>query len=122
MRSERDLMLDAFERLFARTAHKLSVEYSSEELSRSREDFAERMSRVLDLLEQAPFEVLPAGGVEILEEAIDRLSPAEVVGQLAAVPLIQHAQMVLQRLAHQTAQQKLIEHALEQADTTYGGN
>lgn len=118
----REAMLEAFARLFIKTARKLDISYEPEELIDAREAFAERMERVLDALEEAPFDVVPPAAVATMEEAIDQLSPAAVVGQLAALPLLQHSQLVLQRIAHRAAEQRLIEHALEQADTTYGGN
>jgi hypothetical protein len=115
-------MLDAFSRIFAKTANKLEIRYTDEELAEARQMFAERMARILDVLAESPFDVIPPDAVKTMEEAVEELSPAQVVGQLAALPLIQHSQLVLQRLAHKAAEQRLLESALEHVDTTYGGN
>ena len=122
MKSERQVLLNAFERLFARAADKLRVDYTPEDLAQVRDGFADRVTRVLDLVDDAPVEVLPEGTLEALEDAINQVSPVEVAGQLASLPLLQHVQVVLHQIAHQATQQRLLEHALEQADTTYGGN
>ena len=122
MKSERQVLLNAFERLFARAADKLRVDYTPEDLAQVRDGFADRVTRVLDLVDDAPVEVLPEGTLEALEDAINQVSPVEVAGQLASLPLLQHVQVVLHQIAHRATQQRLLEHALEQADTTYGGN
>jgi hypothetical protein len=122
MKSERQVLLDAFERLFARAADKLRVDYTPEDLAQVRDGFADRVTRVFDLVDDAPVEILPEGTLEALEDAINQVSPVEVAGQLAALPLVQHVQVVLHQIANRATQQRLLEHALEQADTTYGGN
>ena len=115
-------MLQAFDRLFAKTAGRLQVSYTPAELAEAHENFAERMAKVLSVLENLPFEAMPPGLLEMMEGAIEELSPAQVVGQVAAIPLLQHSQLLLQRLAHRHAEQQFLEYALEQVDTTYGGN
>ena len=115
-------MLQAFDRLFAKTANKLQISYTGEELAEAKERFAEKMQKVFDIFETTPFEPMTPGAVEEMESAIDELSPSQVVAQLATLPLVQQVQMALQRLAYRAAEQKMIEHALDQVDTTYGGN
>jgi hypothetical protein len=122
METGRQAMLDAFSRLFAKTADKLQIRYTDEELTQAKDNFAERMGKVLDVLAEAPVEVTPPDVVSMMEAAVDELSPVQVVAQLAALPLIQHSHLVLQRLAHQAAEQRLLESALDHVDTTYGGN
>lgn len=115
-------MLAAFDRLFAKTAEKLNVAYTPEELVEAEGAFAERMAKIMDVLEDVPFDFVPDGSVAGMEAAIGELTPAQVVGQMATVPLLQHSQGVLQHLAYQAAEHRFVEHALGQADTTYGGN
>jgi hypothetical protein len=122
METPREAMLEAFARLFTKTADKLQVPYTDEELAEAGEQFAERLGRVLDVVATLPIEPMPAGSLETLEKAIDELSPAEVVGQMAALPLIQHTQDLLQQVARRAVERKFIEEALEEADDTYGGN
>ena len=122
MNAARELMLDAFQRLFVKTASKLQISYTPEDLQTAKEAFSERLEKVADALNSLPFDVAPPEVVQAMEAALDQISPAQVVGQLAALPLLQHTQLVLQTLALRAAQQKLLESALEQADTTYGGN
>ena len=122
METGREAMREAFARLFTKTADKLQVPYTDEELAEAGEQFEERLGRVLDVIATLPMEALPTGSLETMETAIEALTPAEVVGQMAALPLIQHTQEMLQQFARRTAEQKFIEEALEQADSSYGGN
>lgn len=122
MDTGREAFLEAFDRLFAKTAGKLRVEYTADDMADAKEAFAERMEKLLEVMSTLPPDALPASALAVMEQGVDDLSPAQVVGQVAALPLIQHSQTVLQRLAHRAVEQKFIESALEQADTTYGGN
>lgn len=122
MESGRQALAEAFARLFDKTAAKLSVTYTPEEMAEAKQEFAERMDRILDVLDTIPLDVLPAGSLERMEGGIDALSPAQVVGQIATVPIMQHTQNLLQHLAYQAAEHRFVEQALEQADTSYGGN
>jgi hypothetical protein len=118
----RETILAAFDRLFAKTAGKLQVSYSDEELAAAKSAFAERMAKILDALSDLPFEPLPEELLGLMEAAIDEVSPTQIVAQIASVPLLQHSQFLMQRLAHRAAEQSLLDSALEHADTTYGGN
>lgn len=60
--------------------------------------------------------------MQAMEEAIDHLSPAQVVGYLAAIPLAHQTQEMLRTVAYRAAEQRLLEHLINQADDTYGGN
>lgn len=122
MKSRRDALLEAFDRLFAKTADKLNIPYTAEQLEEARGQFTERMGKLLEIPERLSFDLLPAGSLEQMETAIDALSPSQAIGQMATVPLIQHSQNLLQHLAYQAAEQRFVDHALGQADTTYGGN
>lgn len=53
-------------------------------------------------------------------EAIDRLSPADLAGLIASVPLARQTQEMLRTIAYQQAEQRLVEHFAAQADTRYG--
>jgi len=57
-----------------------------------------------------------------MEGQIVRISPLELAGVVAAMPLAQQAQEMLRAVAFQHAQQKMLEHLALQADTRYGGN
>lgn len=122
MTTGREAFLEAFDRLFAKTAGKLHVEYSADDMAEAKEAFADRMEKLLEVMATLPSDTLPPSVLEVMEKGVDDLSPAQVVGQVAALPLIQHSQTVLQQLAHRAVEQKFIETALEQADETYGGN
>jgi hypothetical protein len=54
--------------------------------------------------------------------AIQQLSPAELAGVIASVPLAQQSQEMLRSIAFRQAEQRLLEHFALQADTRYGGN
>jgi hypothetical protein len=57
-----------------------------------------------------------------MEDAIAQLSPAELAGVIASVPLAQQTQEMLRAIAFREAEQRLLEHLAQQADTRYGGN
>ena len=116
-------MLAAFDRLFAKTAQKLAVSYTEEDLAEAKERFADRMAKVMDALDGLPFDSsVPQDLLTLMENSIEEVSPLQIVAQVAAVTLMQHSQFVLQQVAQRAAQQRLLETALDNVDTTYGGN
>ena len=118
----REALLDAFDRLFAAAATKLQIEVTPEQRSEVKEQFAERFSAVLDLTGRFESPPLPRELLEEMEARIAGISPIEVAGVMAAIPLAQQAQDMLRMVAYQHAQQKMLEHLALQADTRYGGN
>ncbi len=117
-----EVVLRAFDRLFDRAAAKLRVEVSEEEKRAARKDFAERAAQAIDLFAQMGVLEIPEEVMQHMEASLDKLSPAQLIGYLAALPLVHQAQEVMRQLAYQAAQQKLLERVIEQADDTYGGN
>ena len=57
-----------------------------------------------------------------MEAAIEQLSPAELAGVIASIPLAQQTHEMLRAVAFRQAEQRLLEHMAGQADTRYGGN
>jgi len=115
-------MLLAFDRLFDKAAAKLHVECSSDEKAEAKRHFADRFSAVLDVAGGVPMAEIPPEVMQEMEDAIDQLSSAQVVGYLAAIPLAHQTQEMLRSLAHRAAEQRLLEHLISQADDSYGGN
>jgi len=118
----RDALLDAFERMFSAAAERLDVEVTPEVQSEAKERFAERFSGVLDLTGRFESPPLPAEVLDAMEARVKAISPAELAGVVASLPLAQQAQEMLRGVAIQHAQQKMLEHLALQADTRYGGN
>lgn len=119
----RDALLQAFDRLFDTAAKKLSVECSDGDKATAKQRFEERFSMLLDALKQLSLpEELPEEAVKSMEESIEKLTPADVVGLLATVPLVPQAQEMMRMLAYRAAEQRLLEHYVRTADDTYGGN
>lgn len=119
----RDALLQAFDRLFDTAAKKLSVECSDGDRANAKQRFEERFSMLLEALKQLSLpEELPEEAVKSMEEAIEKLTPADVVGLLATVPLVPQAQEMMRMLAYRAAEQRLLEHYVRAADDTYGGN
>ena len=118
----RDALLRAFDRLFEKAAKKLSIECSDGEKADAKQRFEERFSMVLDALKQLELPELPDAAVASMEDAIDKLSPADVVGLLATVPLVPQAQEMMRLLAYRAAEQRLLEHYVSTASDKYGGN
>jgi hypothetical protein len=118
----KEAVLHAFDRLFERAAAKLKLECDEDEKAEARELFVQHFQAALDAANHVNVEELPEEVMKAMEDAIDRLSPAQVAGHLAAIPLAHQAQQMMQVIAHHAAEQRLIEHLISQADDTYGGN
>jgi hypothetical protein len=119
----RDALLQAFDRLFCTAAKKLSVQCSEEDKANAKQRFEERFSLLLEALKQLDLpKELPEEAVKGMEQAIEKLTPADVVGLLATVPLVPQAQEMMRLLAYRAAEQRLLEHYVRTADDTYGGN
>ena len=118
----KDVMLKAFDRLFDKAARKLAVECSAEERDEAKRRFEERFSALLDALKQLELQAVPEEAVQGMEEAIEKLSPADLVGLLASVPLAAQAQEMLRQLAYRAAEQRLLDHYIRSADDRYGGS
>ena len=120
--SGRDALLQAFDRLFDKAAKKLAVECSEAEKADAKLRFEERFSMLLEALKQLDLPELPDAAVASMEEAIEKLSPADVVGLLATVPLVPQAQEMMRLLAYRAAEQRILEHYVSTASDKYGGN
>lgn len=118
----RDAMLLAFDRLFDKAAAKLRIDYSEGEKEDAKHHFAERFSEPLDMAAQVIMPEIPEEVMRTMESAIDHLSSAEVAGYLAAMPLLHQTHEVLRYVAYRAAEQRTLEHLLENATDQYGGN
>jgi len=118
----RDALLQAFDRLFDVAARKLNVVCTPEERADAKEQFAARFAAALDMAKKVEVEELPAPVIDAMESAIQGLSPAELAGVIASVPLAQQTGEMLRAIAFRQAEQRLLEHLALQADTRYGGN
>jgi hypothetical protein len=118
----REALLTAFDQLFEKAAAKLNVQCSAEDKAEAKRHFAERFSAALEIAGKVHVPEIPAEVIAAMEQAIDHLSPAQVVGYLASIPLAQQAQEMLRTIAYRAAEQRLLEHLISQADDQYGGN
>jgi hypothetical protein len=118
----REAVLLAFDRLFDKAAVKLDLECSDREKEEAKQHFAERFSAALDIAGQVMVPEIPEDAIHSMEEAIERLSPAQIAGYLAAIPLIHQTQEMVRAIAYRAAEQRLLEHLIDQADDKYGGN
>jgi len=118
----REAVLSAFDRLFDKAAAKLGIVCDAQAKQEAKRTFAERFSGALDVVAQIRMTELPDDVMTMMEEAIESLSPAQVVGHLATIPLARQAQEMLRVIAQRSAQQRLLEHLINQADDRYGGN
>ena len=118
----RDAVLQAFDRLFDKAAFKLRMECNDDDKEEARRYFTERFAAALDAAAQISLSGMPDQVMQGMEDAIDQLSPAQVVGHLAAIPLAHQTQEMLRVIAQRAAEQRLLEYLIGQADDTYGGN
>jgi hypothetical protein len=118
----REALLQAFDRLFDRAAKKLNVECSVEEKELAKKQFEDRFAALLDSLRQVTVSEVPAEVLSNMEVAIDRISPTEVVGLLASIPIAHQGHEMMRQVAYRAAEQRLLDHLIQQADERYGGN
>jgi hypothetical protein len=118
----REALLQAFDRLFDAASKKLQVTCTPEERAEAKEQFAQRFDPALAVAQNVEVGDIPGNVVDAMEEAIAQLSPAELAGVIASVPLAQQTQEMLRAIAFRQAEQRLLEHLAQQADTRYGGN
>jgi hypothetical protein len=118
----REALLQSFDRLFDAAARRLKITCTPEERADAREQFARRFEGALDVAARVELAELPAEVLQAMEAAIEQLSPAELAGVIASVPLAQQTQEMLRAIAYRQAEQRLLEHFAAQADTRYGGN
>jgi len=118
----RDALLAAFDRLFDKAAEKLKVECSEKERDEAKRQFEQHFQAALDVVHSVEVPEIPEEIIKEMEQAVDRLSPAEIVGLLASVPLAQQTHEMLRAIAFRAAEQRLLEHVVSKADSRYGGN
>lgn len=118
----REALLQAFDRLFDVASRKLNVVCTPEERAEAKEQFAGRFEAALNVAAKIEVPEIPSGVLEAMENAIAQLSPAELAGVIASVPLAQQTQEMLRAIAFRQAEQRLLEHFALQADDRYGGN
>src|SRR5437764_5952376 len=118
----REALLQAFDRLFDAAARKLKVVCTPEERADAKEQFAARFESALGIAQKVEVSELPGGVLDAMEGAIDQLSPADLAGVIASVPLAQQTQEMLRAIAFRQAEQRLLEHYALQTDDRYGGN
>ena len=118
----RDALLQAFDRLFDAAARKLNVVCTPEERDDAKEQFVGRFDSALKLADKLEVPELPGDVVETMENAIAQLSPAELAGVIASVPLAQQTHEMMRAIVFRQAEQRLLEHFALQADDRYGGN
>jgi hypothetical protein len=118
----REALLGAFDRLFDAAARKLNLTCTADERAEAKEQFANRFDAALAVAAKVEVPELPVAVVEAMEGAIAQLSPAELAGVIASVPLAQQTQEMMRAIAFRQAEQRLLEHFALQADDRYGGN
>lgn len=118
----RQALLEAFDRLLDRALVKLNLTCSQLEKDEAKCHFVERYDQALHVLDSAEFPPIAEEVLEKMESSIDSLPAAHVAAYLAAAPLGGHVQEFMHSIAMRAAEQRLLEHLVQQADSPYGGN
>jgi hypothetical protein len=118
----KEAVLQAFDRLFDKAASRLRVDCNADEKQEAKRQFAERFSAALDVAGKVMVTGIPEDVMRAMEDAIDQLSPAQLVGYLASIPLARQAQEMVRTIAYRAAEQRLLDHLINQTDDQYGGN
>ncbi len=122
MQTKVNPLLSAFDRLFDKAARKLNVDPSPEEKTEATQQFSERFGEAMRLVAAVHLDPFPEAALERMETAIDDLTPAQIASYIASGPLALQVQEIQRTVALRAAQEKLLEHVINQADDTYGGN
>lgn len=118
----REALLATFDRLFEKAAQKLQVECSDAERIQAKQQFERRFQAALDVAQTVDVPEIPEEVVRGMEKAVEGLTPAQIVGMLASVPLAQQTHEMLRAIAFRAAEQRLLEHVVSQTDERYGGS
>lgn len=122
METKPNALLTAFDRLFDKAARKLNFDLTPEEKTEATQQFSERFTDAMRLVDSAQIDTFPDIALERMETAIDNLSPAQIACYLASGPLAVQMQELQRTIALQVAREKVLEHVINQADDSYGGN
>jgi hypothetical protein len=123
MTTGRQAILDAFDQLFDVAAGCLQTTCTADERAAARAQFAERLGPALEALESAEAPELPEAEVGEMRQAIEKLSPADVAGLVASIPLAQRTHELLRAVAFERARQQVLMHLTAQAEPSpYGGH
>ena len=115
-------LLDAFDRLFDRAAARLQIDCSHDEKQEAKRLFADRFSAALSVVDTVTVAAIPEDVISAMENAIDHLSPAQLVGYLAAIPLAHQTHEMVRQITYRTLEQRALDHLITQASDQYGGN
>jgi len=118
----KEAIISAFDRLLDKAAARLDIKFDHGERDEAKRDFVERFESVLDVADLLEIPNIPESVMEEMEKTIEEISPAKVAGYLAAGPLANQVQQIARAIAVRTAEQRLLEHYMSQADEHYGGN
>ena len=118
----RTAILDAFDELFDKAAHKLRVDVDEDAKAEAVKNFSERFKTVLRVADHVRFPSIPREVIDEMQSAIDELSPAQLAGYVASGPLAMKLEEIIRAAALHAAEQKLLDHVMHQADDAYGGN
>jgi len=123
MSTGRQAILDAFDQLFDAAVGRLSGSCTPEQRAEARAQFVERMTPALDAVEAEQKLELPGAELDDMRQAIERLSPADIAGLLASIPLAQRTHELLRSVAYERARQHLLQQLTAQAEPSpYGGH
>ena len=100
----------------------MNVVCGADERAEAKEQFVKRFESALSVATRVEVPALPPAVLEGMENAIAELSPAELAGVIASVPIAQQTHDMLRAIAFRQAEQRLLEHYALQADDRYGGN
>ena len=123
MPTGRQAILEAFDQLFDAAVGRLNASCTPEERAQARAEFTERMTPILEAAEATQKLELPATLVDDMRQSIERLSPSDIAGLVASIPLAQRTHELLKAVAFARARQQLLMHLTEQAEPSpYGGH
>jgi hypothetical protein len=123
MSNGREAILQAFDQLFDAAVGRLAITCTPEERAQARTEFAERMAPALQAVEAAQKVELPGAVVDDMKQSIERLSPADIAGLVASIPLAQRTTELLKAVAYERARQALLVQLTESAEPSpFGGH
>jgi hypothetical protein len=119
----REAFEQAFERLFEAALARFQVECTPKEREEAKLNFSKRFAVQLEALDKyLELDRFPEEIISQIEENIAGLSPVELAERVALAPLVEQMQAAFHAIAAKQAKERLLEHALSQADEQYGGH
>lgn len=110
----------AFDQLFDTALGRLHATCSAAERADARARFEQHFANVLEIARGVDVPGVPVEALAELRASVENLSPADLAGMMASVPIARQTQAMLRTIARRNAERRMVEHMASAADTRWG--